>query len=206
MLWNLGTVFSIFTIQPKFPFSTPAHLSCCSCNIKFSLGVSYPPECKSSRLPGASWWGWGIRRRAGGSQAPSETFGGRWQGEDSLVWQAENEGSDWNCTDNVACSGHLKSRRPSSSSCNGRISPPSTVTPLSFSHTLGSEMVVWAWAPAELAAAEPAIGTPLPMRTVMDWETHNNFLLFRQLSYQPMTPPHPGRGISKEQGNMRVEI
>lgn len=167
MFWKLGTVFSIFTIRPKFPFSTLAHLSCCSCNIRLPLGISYPWECKSSHLPGASWQGWGIRRRAGGPWAPSETFGGRRWGKKSLVWQVENERSDWSCTDNMACSGHLKSRRPHSSNHNDRISPPSTGTLLIFCHALGSELAAWPWAPAELAAAKPAIGTSLPQKALV---------------------------------------
>lgn len=54
MCLKLGIVFSVFTIRPKFPFPTFAHLSCCSCNIRLSLSISYLWDCKSSHLPEVS--------------------------------------------------------------------------------------------------------------------------------------------------------
>lgn len=51
--------------------------------------------------------------------------------------------------------------------CNDRISPPGTGTLLIFSQALGREGAGGVSLGTELAAAEPAVGTPLPEQTLV---------------------------------------
>lgn len=104
-----------------------AHLSHCSCTVKLSLLPLIPVSANA-----AIFLLKGMKNR----EKRSKAFDCRRWDKGSLAWQVENDGSDWNYTDNVACSGHLKS----SKSCSDEVGPPSRGTLLVFSCTLGSEL------------------------------------------------------------------
>lgn len=74
MIFESYGYYFLFFYAIKFPFSMLAHLSCCSSNIKLSLGIPDSGDCKSRLLPAVSWGGWGIRRRAEDPKAPWKTW------------------------------------------------------------------------------------------------------------------------------------
>lgn len=87
-------VFSIFLSNQVFLFNSCPH------QLLFLwhqgvLGYLWFQECRSRRLPGASWGGWGMWRRAEGPQAPLKDLDDRWLCKKSLFWEWRMKGLVW---------------------------------------------------------------------------------------------------------------